>query len=295
MIRLAILGAHGQLGSDLVSLARLSPHLYDVHAFARADLDLNDSTSVAAKLAALSPQVVVNAAAYNRVDAAETRVGEAFAVNALAVHALATVCAREDATLLQISTDYVFDGKARAPYRETSLPAPQNVYGAAKLAGEHLARLACAKLFIVRTSGLYGVAGGWRRSGNFVEKMLALAAKRAPIRVVDDQTTAPTASADLSAAILALLATGAYGLYHLTNAGACTWLAFAREIFRQAGLSPDLAATTTAELGAAARRPAYSLLDNAAAHAVGVPALRPWPEALADYMKARVKYRQGAR
>ncbi|MBI3179371.1 MAG: dTDP-4-dehydrorhamnose reductase [Deltaproteobacteria bacterium] len=294
-MRLAILGANGQLGSDVAAAARRERAKYEVHALARADLDVNDSARVAATLSELRPQVVVNAAAYNQVDAAESRASEAFAVNALAVHGLATVCARLDAVLVLISTDYVFDGKRREPYREDDLPAPQNVYGASKLAGEHLARLTCAKLFMLRTSGLYGLAGARRRTGNFVEKMLALAAAGTPIRVVEDQTTAPTASADLSLALLALIHTRAYGLYHVTNAGACTWFAFAREIFRLAGLNPDLAATTSAELGAKARRPAYSVLDNAAARAAGVAALRPWQEGLADYMRARRAQVAGAR
>jgi dTDP-4-dehydrorhamnose reductase len=281
-----VLGAPGQLGRDLVP--RLAGQVVPL---GRADVDLTDATTVRAKLTALRPDVVVNCAAYNFVDKAEAEPAVAFAVNAWAVHDLATICRDLDATLVHFSTDYVFglDDDRTTPYAEADAPGPVSAYGLSKLAGEYLVRSTCPKHFVVRTCGLYGVWGSGGKGGNFVETMLRLAGQGKPLRVVDDQRCTPSFTADVAAATAGLLATRAYGLYHVTNAGDCTWYALAAEAFRLAGVKADLAAITSAQFGAAARRPTYSVLSNDKLRSAGVSPPRPWTEALAAYMGERAK------
>jgi dTDP-4-dehydrorhamnose reductase len=285
MRRVAVVGAHGQLGRDIC--ARLSADV--VHALSRADADLTDGSAVQACLRALQPTAVINCAAYNLVDKAETEPALAFAVNAFAPRTLAQVCAELDVPLLHFSTDYVFGHAAtrREPWEPTDAPGPVSVYGASKLAGEHLIRATWAKSFVVRTCGLYGVWGAGGKGGNFVETMLRVAAQGKPLRVVADQICTPSYTADVASAALALLSTDSYGLYHITNAGHCSWHELAAAIFAEAGVTANLTPITTAEYGAPARRPAYSVLSGASLTATGVPALRPWRAALQAYLRER--------
>jgi dTDP-4-dehydrorhamnose reductase len=239
---------------------------------------------------------VVNTAAFHRVDDIETIDAAsqmAFAVNEAAAGQLARVCARRGARLLHLSTDYVFsggqDGGPPGPYAEDATPAPASKYGASKLAGERLVRQASPQHVIVRSSGLYGVAGSAGKGGNFVETMLRLAKEGKPIRVVNDQTLTPTYTADLAEAIARLVAVNPPGgVYHLTNSGQCSWFDFASRIFDECRLAPHLIAVTSEQFGAPAPRPRpNSALRSTRAAALGVPPLRPWPEALAAYLRAR--------
>ena len=171
---------------------------------------------------------------------------------------------------------------------ENDLPNPLNVYGVSKLAGEHFVRSLCERHFIVRTSGLYGVAGSSGKGGNFVETMICMAKENRPIRVVNDQVLTPTYTRDLAQKILELIQTDAYGLYHITNSGKCSWYEFARRIFGLLGLNPNLKPTSTKAYGARAQRPAYSVLSNEKFNSLGYERLRPWWEALEAYLKERV-------
>jgi len=288
--RILLVGASGQLGTDLrrvLPAAALAP-------LTRADLDVTDPDAVERVLEAHAPAWVVNTAAFHRVDDIEldekTRL--AFAVNAVAVGHLARACVRRGTRLLHLSTDYVFsggfDGGPPGPYAEDAPPAPVSAYGRSKLAGERLVWDASLDHLVVRSSGLYGVAGSSGKGGNFVETMLRLAREGRPIRVVDDQVLTPTYTADLAEAIARLLAVDPPGgVYHLTNAGACSWFEFAGRIFALCGLAPKLEPTTSADFGAPARRPPNSVLANTRAAALGLPPLRPWPEALAAYLSAK--------
>jgi len=283
-MKIVVLGSGGQLGRDL------TPRLPgDVLPWTRAEADLTRPRELRAALAAARPDVVVNCAAYNLVDRAESTPEDAFAVNAWGVRDLAAACRDLDCTLVHFSTDYVFgrDAGRRTPWAETDAPGPCSVYGLSEWVGERLVRESCPRHFVVRTCGLYGVWGSGGKGGNFVETMLRLAGQGKPLRVVTDQTCTPTYTADLAAAVAALLPTGRYGLYHLTNAGACTWHEFAAAIFELAGVAADLTPISSAQYGAAARRPAYSVLANAAYAAAGLPPLRPWREALAAYLGER--------
>src|SRR5437868_9512036 len=224
----AVLGAVGQLGRDLCP--RLGGH---VTALTRAEADLTRPETLQATLTELRPQVVINCAAYNFVDQAETEPEAAFAVNAWGVRALATICRDLDCVLMHFSTDYVFglDEGRSVPYQETEAPGPVSVYGLSKLTGEYLVRALCPRHFVVRTCGLYGVWGSGGKGGNFVETMLRLASQGKPLRVVADQTCTPSYTADVAEAALALVRAGRHGLYHVRSGGACSWHEFARAIF----------------------------------------------------------------
>lgn len=283
-MRYALIGANGQLGRDLAP--RLSG---EVTPLIRPAADLTQADALRRTLTELRPDVVINCAAYNFVDKAESEPEAAFAVNAWGVRGLATICRDLDCTLVHFSTDYVFglDEQRRTPFAEMDAPGPVSVYGLSKLAGEYLVRSVCPKHFVVRTCGLYGLWGSGGKGTNFVETMLKLAGQGKALKVVADQTCTPSFTQDVAAATAALIATGQYGLYHLTNAGSCSWHELAGEIFRLAGVEANLSPTTSREYNAPARRPGYSVLENRALPAAGVKPLRSWTEALADYLRLR--------
>jgi dTDP-4-dehydrorhamnose reductase len=221
------------------------------------------------------------------VDGCEDEPERAFAVNAMAVRDLAIAAKGSGAVLVHFSTDYVFDGRQRRPYRETDPPGPLSVYAASKLAGEYFVRATLERYFLIRTCGLYGIAGSRDKGGNFVETMLRLAREGRDIRVVGDQVLTPTSARELARKVRQLVETGQYGLYHITNNGECSWYQFAQAIFELAGLNPRLLETTSAAYGARANRPAYSVLDNANLYRLGLDDLRPWHEALKEYLEVR--------
>jgi dTDP-4-dehydrorhamnose reductase len=283
-MRTTVLGAPGQLGRDICPRLR-----GEVIPLGRADIDLTDVARMRAKLTELRPDVVINCAAYNFVDRAESEPSAAFVVNAWAVRDLASICRDLDCTLVHFSTDYVFglDESRRVPYAEGNPPGPLSVYGLSKLAGEYLVRSICPKHFVIRTCGLYGVWGSGGKGKNFVETMLKIAGQGKPLRVVNDQRCTPSFTADIADATVALLQTAEFGLYHITSAGDCTWYEFAREIFRAAGMSADITPITSVQFAAPARRPGYSVLSNDKLNRIGVTAPRPWTEALGAYFVAR--------
>jgi dTDP-4-dehydrorhamnose reductase len=191
---------------------------------------------------------------------------------------------------MHLSTDYVFSGRGRTrgePYEETDPIEPLNVYGVSKAAGEMFVRYCWPRHFLVRLSGLYGVAGSSGKGGNFVETMLRLAGAGKPIRVVDDQVLTPTHTDAVARQLATLSQSDAYGTYHATCQGECSWFEFAVEIFRLAGLSPDLGPQSTAEAGSKARRPSYSALDNRNLRALQIDCMPHWRDALGDYLAMR--------
>jgi dTDP-4-dehydrorhamnose reductase len=285
-MRIAVVGAAGQLGREL---CRLLP-ADDTVPLTRAEADLHETAVVRACLEAVRPDVVVNCAADNRVDAAESDARDAIEVNALAVAALARHCRDHDALLVHVSTDYVFDGRATRPYTEDDAPNPLGAYARTKLAGELLAQALAPRHAILRVAGLYAEGGSRGKGGNFVDKVLAQARAGRPLRIVSDQVTAPTWARDVAEAMARLvprIAAGAapHGVYHVTNAGACSWFEFAKAALEVAGVRAEVAAISTAELNAPAPRPAYSVLANGRLAAVGEPALRSWREALDAYLR----------
>jgi len=282
--RLLVVGARGQLGTDLVATAKAQG--IPVLGVGSRELDVTDQEAVQRVLgyvaagAAEADQraVVINAAAYTAVDHAETDRDAAFAVNADGPANLAVTAERLGLGLIHLSTDYVFPGDAGKPYRPADPTGPRSVYGASKLAGEQRVRQACPDARVVRTAWVWGASGG-----NFVKTIARLAATRPTLTVVDDQRGTPTYTVDLAAGLLELAgSTAPGGILHLTNAGETTWFGFARAIFEELGEDPDrVRPTTTAEFPRPAPRPAYSVLSGKEWAAAGLAPLRPWRDALA--------------
>lgn len=260
------------LGSDLTAV--LSDR--DTTVVGRADLDLADPAAVLA--AVTGHDVVINAAAYTKVDEAETHEDEARQVNAIAVGHLADAAAATGARLLQFSTDYVFDGSATSPYAEDAPQHPLSAYGRTKGEGETRA-LAAPGAYVIRTAWLYGASGP-----NFAKTMRRLATERDRVPVVDDQVGQPTWTVDLARQAVALLDSGApAGIYHGTNSGSASWFEFARAVLAEAGLDPEIITPTdSSEFVRPAPRPAYSVLGHEGWARAGIPPMRPWREALTD-------------
>ena len=260
-MRLLITGADGQLGRCLQDHLRGTGHV--VRACSRAELDITDPDSVKACLLSYRPDAVINAAAYTAVDRAEDDEASAAAVNAAAVGYLASGVNAIDATLVQVSTDYVFDGTGREPYREEQPVKPLGVYGRTKLAGERAAQSA-HKHFIVRTAWVFSEYGH-----NFLKTIVRLGAERESLRVVSDQVGTPTYAGDLAAALVAILENPVpFGTYHFSGGPACSWYDFAGYIFTQASRvlpgyrSPRLEPIATADYPTPAQRPQYSVLSD---------------------------------
>jgi dTDP-4-dehydrorhamnose reductase len=279
-----LIGANGQLGSDLAR--EFQSNQRPLVAMSRAEIELRDHKQVAHALEALRPSVIVNTAAFHKVEACEADVEQAFAVNCIAVRNLALVADRLGSRLVHLSTDYVFDGESDVPYTEESTPNPINAYGTSKAAGEFFIRSLCRQHLIVRTSGLYGLAGSSGKGGNFVQTMLRLGRDQGAVSVVTDQVLSPTYTLDLARTIWRLVAANAQGLFHVTNSGSCSWNEFARSIFEMSAVPAEVRPVTTASMGAAVRRPRYSVLASRKLDNIGFGVMRPWREALADYLLA---------
>ncbi|ABQ27431.1 dTDP-4-dehydrorhamnose reductase [Geotalea uraniireducens] len=271
-----VVGAKGMLGQDLMTLLGTEARGVDIE-----DIDITSMESVQKVLVTLKPRVVINAAAYTDVDGCESNQELAMQVNGEGVAHLALISKEIGAKLVQISTDYVFDGGKGSPYLEDDPPRPLSVYGESKLAGEMNACFNPDHL-IVRTQWLYGLHGK-----NFVETMLRLAAEKKELSVVDDQIGSPTWTVDLSLAIKALIDKGCCGTYHAANGGFCSWNEFARVIFAEAGMGITVNPMSTAELGRPAPRPLYSTLDCGKLNRDAGFQPQPWQEALKNYLNLR--------
>ena len=283
-MKVLLIGANGQLGSDLQPV--LTGLGFRVEPCTRPQLDITNAEQVEEKCASVKPDVVINTAAFHKVEICEKEPATSFAVNAIGPWNLARSCRRHDAVLVHFSTDYVFDGNQSHPYTETDLPHPLNVYGVSKLAGEQIINLSWERHFIVRTCGLYGIAGSRGKGGNFVETMLQQSTRAIPIRVVDDQILTPTFTADLAQAVGALIQTTKYGLYHVSAEGQCSWYEFAAKIFDLAGLSKNLTPVSTLEFASPVRRPAYSVLSKQKLNSLDIE-MPSWEDGLRRYLSCR--------
>jgi dTDP-4-dehydrorhamnose reductase len=282
-MKVLLIGAAGQLAQDIQQCWTT----HEVVALPHERLEICDPTAVQGAAEQVRPDCIVNPAAFHRVDLCEDQVARTFEVNVTGVANVARAAQRVGATLVQFSTDYVFDGAKGEPYVESDEARPLSTYAMSRLAGEWVARHYCEKAYVVRTCGLYGLAGSSSKGGNFVETMLKLARAGKTIRVVSDQIVTPTYTRELARKLGELVGTAPFGLYHMTNTGECSWYEFAREVFRLFGVEADLSPTTSAAFGAKARRPLYSVLDNRALRAAGIAEFRPWQEALGEYARAR--------
>ncbi len=271
-----VVGSKGMLGQDLLALLGERARGVDL-----PDIDITDMVSVQKVLTALKPRIVVNCAAYTDVDGCESNAETAMQVNAEGVAFLAMITREIGAKLVQISTDYVFDGSKGSPYKEDDLQTPLNIYGESKLAGEMNLDINPDNL-LIRTQWLYGIHGK-----NFVETMLKLAQEKDELSVVDDQIGSPTWTVDLAKGIVALIDKDCRDVYHCTNSGDTSWNGFAKAIFELSGLPVRLNSMTTEQLNRPARRPLHSTLDCSKLAADTGFTPQPWREALKQYLELR--------
>ena len=277
-MKTAIIGANGQLGSDLVEVFG-----GEAIPLTHRDMDVTDPESLKI-LNELKPEVVINTASYIRVDDAEVEVEKAFQVNAVGALNVAKVCDELNAINVYISTDYVFDGAKRVPYREGDVPNPIDVYGLSKYAGEIFTKNYSGMHYIIRAASLYGKAGARGKGGNFVDFMIRRAKDGEEIRVVGDMFMSPTCTKDVSIMLKRLLEIKPeFGVYHVVNEGYCNWYDFTREIFNIMDWDVEIKPIKSSELDRLARRPIFSALKNEKLEDIGLK-MRDWEAALRDYL-----------
>jgi dTDP-4-dehydrorhamnose reductase len=274
-VRALITGGGGQLAHDLSDLLGDAARAYP-----RAMLDITDEATLDRAFDEVQPDIVFNCAAFHNLDVCERDADTSWAVNARAVRELA----RRSPRLVHISTNYVFDGRRLEPYAEHDAPSPRSIYAITKLAGEYVALAYGENALVVRTAGLYGLHGSTSKGGNFVERMIARAREQAGLSVVADQRLQPTFTADLARAVLDAVEAGADGVLHLTAEGACSWYEFTVAILDEAGIDVPVEPTATAALPGGVDRPLNGVLARPGADSIGLARLRPWRDALADYM-----------
>jgi dTDP-4-dehydrorhamnose reductase len=276
-VKVLVTGAGGMLAQALLPVLEASGH--PVLALTRADADISRVDALAQPIRSFRPDWVVNLAAFTRVDDCERQIDEAFRVNAIAARSVAVIAAAAGVPLMTISTDYVFDGEGKRPYRESDAPGPRSVYGRSKLAGEQAVREVQPRHQIVRTAWLYGHGGR-----NFVDTILEKARAGEALRVVDDQRGSPTYAADLADGLLRLLNAGQFGTYHVTNSGDCTWYDLAVYVLDRAGVRVEVTRTDSASFPRPAPRPAYSVLDNQRYEQVTRHRMPSWQDAVDRYL-----------
>jgi dTDP-4-dehydrorhamnose reductase len=281
-MKVLITGSQGQLGRELhrqFDLANQIDKQFEVLVTDRDKLDITDMLQVQKLVTIEKPDVIINTAAFTQVDACESDEITAFRVNALGARNLSVAAYKVGAKILQVSTDYVFDGTGSTPKREYDLVNPLNTYGKSKALGEELVKATNPRHFIVRTAWLYG------DGHNFIQKIMKLAYERDELQVVNDQVGTPTSTADLAKCILDLIQTEHYGIYHGTCEGECTRYDFAKKVFEINGMNKKLIPIKTSDLNQPAKRPTYSVLDNFMLKLIGLNNFRKWEEALEEYIK----------
>ncbi len=279
-MKIILIGADGQLGTDLQKIIPSK----ELIPLTIADIDVTDNAQVERVILKYKPDAIINTAAFHRVDDCENQDEMALKVNGIGVKNLCLACKKDNVTLCHISTDYVFDGTKRTPYVEGDLPRPGTAYGISKLVGEYYIQYLLKNYLIIRSSGLFGVAGCQATNRrNFIEMMLHLAKEKGKVRVVTDQIVSPTYTMDLARKIYQLLILKKFGLFHITNNGQCSWYDFAEKIFELTKTKVKLEKTTTSEFEAKAQRPAYSVLDNFNLRQQNLDDLQTWDQALKAY------------
>jgi len=286
MKKVLLIGADGQLGTDLRKVISKN---YELLCPLEEDLDITHFDNVREYVYQNSPDLIINTAAFHQTDECEKDPQTSFLVNASAIKNLADVCKKLDILLVHISTDYVFglDEKRKTPYIEEDLPAPVNIYGISKLAGEYCIRYTLKKYFVIRTAGLFGVAGAKGKGGNFIETMLKLAKNKGEVKVKNDEFTSPTYTKELVENIAQLIKTDKYGIYHITSQGECSWYEFAQKIFKLTNTKVNCQPVSSDEFPTIAKRPCYSVLDNKHLKEIGLDKMSRWEDALEKYLKEK--------
>lgn len=280
MGKILVIGAQGMLGRDLVPELRVSFPNDEILGWDIGEIDIRMEKETIEQVKTLQPQVIINVAAYTDVDGCERNKEEAFRVNSEGMRHIALGAQRCGAKVVYLSTDYVFDGKKGEPYLEEDAPHPLNIYGESKLRGEHYVQELTQDGLIIRTQWLFGKYGK-----NFVYAILKQAQEKEVLSIVNDQTGSPTYTRDLSKAICALVQKEAQGIFHVSNEGSCSWFVFAQEILRHAGIrGVKTIPITSEELDRPARRPSYSVFNTEKFMKKTGWKLRPWSEALKDFL-----------
>ena len=286
-MRILLIGATGQLGSDLI---KNNPG-HHIVAPAKTKLDVTRNDTISAAIRDSQPDWVINTAAFHNVPLCEEQPDLAFRANCVAVRDLALACKTHGARLVTFSTDYVFNGKQRRPYREDDCPEPLQIYGITKLAGETIAQAVAAdRVIVVRTCGLYGQSGAASKGGNFVDNRIKDSRSLGALEIACDQTVCPTSTDDLSKVVYDLIAKPSlgFGIYHLVNEGECTWYEFTRAIYEYLDIKTMVHPVDREGRTNSMRRPLYSVLANTRARALGVT-LPSWQDALKRYLQAKTK------
>lgn len=277
-MKILLLGHKGMLGSDLFLKLNMG---YEVVGLDKEEIDIVSASECEEAIKEIKPDIVINAAAYTNVDGCETAKDECFAVNAEAIKNIAGACRDKNIRIVHFSTDYVFDGTAKQPYKEDHQCNPINTYGASKMAGERYLRSLSENYILIRTAWLYGVNGK-----NFVQTILEKVKTTKKLTVVDDQTGSPTYTKDLATAVDLLITQNAKGIFHITNRGNCSWYQFAVKILQEAGIHDiDVTPIRSDKLQRPAKRPAYSVLSMQKFIQTTGKTMQPWQLALQDYLK----------
>lgn len=285
-MKLAVIGANGQLGTDLSEVLSAE---HDVVGLNHADIEITDIDSVKKILESKKPDLVLNTAAYHIVPEAERFAEKAFRINGIGVLNLAKVCHDLDIRLVHYSTDYVFDGKKQKPYTEDDRTNPLSVYANTKLSGEYFALNNCDKSYVIRISGIYGKVPCRAKGGNFVTTMIKLANEKPEVRVVNDEILTPTPTYHIAKNTAALIKTDAYGLYHMSCEGECSWYEFAKVIWETLKLKTPLYQASVKDFPLVVKRPFYSVLENKNLNKLGINEMPEWKEALVEFLNKENK------
>lgn len=287
-MKIAVIGANGQLGSDICYEFSISGH--NVIKLNHSDIEITNIDSVSNTLKEISAKIVVNTAAMHHVEKCENDPLLSYSVNGIGARNLSFICNDNDSVLIHISTDYVFDGKKSTPYTESDCALPLNVYGNTKVSGEQFVQSTAKKYFILRTSGLYGHNPCRAKGGlNFVDLMKKLAKEKPEIRVVDDEILTPTSTKEIAKQIVELSNSEAFGLYHATAEGSCSWYEFAKKIFELTEIQANLNIASPGEFPMKVLRPKYSVLENENLKKSGLNLFKQWDDALKDYLGSEAK------
>jgi len=284
--KILIIGSDGQLGTDLTKAFKN----YELFCPGQEELDIASFDEVKKYINKIFPDLIINTAAFHQVDDCEKDFQRSFLINAFSIKNLAEICKENDIILVHISTDYVFgfDKERKTPYTEEDLPGPINIYGLSKLTGEYFIKYILEKYFIIRTAGLFGVAGCKAKGGkNFIDSMLKLAKEGKEIKVKADEIISPTYTKELAENIMYLIQTQNYGLYHITSHGECSWYEFANEIFKLTNIKVNCQPVLSNDFKTFAKRPQYSVLENKHLKEINLDKMSHWQESLKKYLKEK--------